>query len=263
MIHRFWNPVARICVCLLSCSILSTSLTAEAAIVFSENFESYTAGTDITGQGGWFHPDTLTEPINVRNATGLPTQVLDGTFDARGIPIEPASLGRVSNNLPATLSDTEKSVLTFDAYAQSGGPTAHNTSVGLHSAGLTTGVNWQIESPPQWIFTTPGGNEEFAMATIGGFNEIVAAEIWIDPVTEKTWGVLTTGSGTFTTSKFSISAAQIASLTFVTALVDYRNFSGLIGPFHRFLFPRIGYEERLPNSIIFSSKPYRPKKSPP
>lgn len=56
-------------------AVLLLSGNTSASLVFSEDFESYAAGSDLRGQGGWFGGGG---PMLVGTGGPLPTHILDG-----------------------------------------------------------------------------------------------------------------------------------------------------------------------------------------
>lgn len=92
---------------------------AQAGVIFSENFDSYTAGSNLSGQGGW-SGDALT----VGPSTGLGSSSALGTTGSGG------TLNYTTHGL-AALTSTQKSTLRFYSSAISG---SHNSGVQLTEA---------------------------------------------------------------------------------------------------------------------------------
>jgi hypothetical protein len=144
-------------------SVIAASL-AHGQEIFSENFNSYAAGSNLVGQGGWEGWAT-----NGTNAIylGASSNFSSVAADTR---IYSGAAGTIDGNqmvfarkaLPSGLSLTRLSVLTFDAYAYSDTGNGHGATWNNDlMLGRTTDPlvgSCQVGWPPRSLTISPASN---------------------------------------------------------------------------------------------------------
>lgn len=187
---------------------------AHAGVIFSENFDSYAAGSNLSGQGGW-SGDALT----VGPSAGLGSSSALGTTGSGG------TLNFTAHGL-AALSATKKTTLSYDAFAVSG---SHDSGAFFSgAAGILGGWFLDVISGG-WSFDARGlsgslGDVQVFSATI---NKPVTLKIIVDPVALDVFGLGNFGSGFVETTHYSIDPTVLAKIDGVTIFEDYRGTLGV------------------------------------
>ena len=162
----------------------------------------------------------------VGNSAVLPSHVLDGEAF-------PGHYDQtfMYHSLPSALSPSRITHLEFDSYASSGKlssmPKSHNSILGLIKADHTNpnfGVLWAAYTGGQWYFAADILNGDIASQfyVTGGFDTPVHMGIVVDGFSKTVYGTYDFGSGVHVTPSYSVTAAQIASLTDVGMEEDTR-----------------------------------------
>ncbi len=190
-------------------------------ILFSEDFEAYTPGSNLAGQGGW-----TGDEIRVGNGAFLDTNVLNGRDDI-GIKIQ----SNVSHSLSRSLNSSEITKLTFDAWATSNFPLTHNMVVGFGNTqdSIYPDVFWypaenSSSLPRSWTFLARAltGNADHRFDISGGYNQAVTLSIVVNGAANEIFGIYDFGAGPKETPHFNITPEQIKSLNTVAISADFR-----------------------------------------
>jgi len=210
-------------VCLLAVLIAGVG-SAQGTILFSEDFESFAAGSNLNSQGGWsgLNPGGGASVMIVDHGAYLTgSQVLNGQA-----PQGDGWVNAVGHAVTPLLS-TNVSVLHFDAYATTT-PLTFNTGVGLGAKPNPFGadpqsfmVYWYAsETGPGWVFDTRLIGGDLQLIT-GGYDEPVHLQIVIDGPANETYGIIEGAAlGRIETAHRAVSVAQIESLDAVSMFVD-------------------------------------------
>jgi len=195
---------------------------ASAATLFSEDFESYAAGSDLNGQGGWIvqgfpgGPDAV--PVNA--SASLPTKVLDGD-SATG-----SYLNIATRAVGSPLPSDRMTMMSFDAYASS---SSHNSWAGLNDSGagvLGNAAIWERDLDA-WRLSVFQSGSVRVDHDIGAVLGAIKFALFFDPSTQQVWGTYNDGSGTVSTPHFVFLAASISLLDTVHVGVDLRSTRGI------------------------------------
>jgi hypothetical protein len=212
--------------------VVTTTKTIQT--LFSENFESYPAGTSLAGQGGWTQwPGT--PPIMLSASTPLGTVAVDGTLRTGTGRYDESSMPAVRHSLSGVLNPNGVSIISADAYAFNA-YMSHGASIGIESADRSIGILWSPSwfnqvpghgQGPKWNIEAYGGistNNEIGSYIFGGFDERVHLELIIDGSAGVFYGRFISPSlGAIETSHYPISASQIARLNTITLTEDFRD----------------------------------------
>lgn len=202
---------------------------AHANVIFSENFESYAAETDLIGQGGWFrHAGQGTGPLIIRQGAGLGSLVADGhTW--------PGSASQVTAQHALSVGpNTTRLSLNSDAYAfpTSSGVRSHNFNIYLTDASESVVYGWTYAA-----LSDPNcsGGYHFNGNTLGApspakcFNATsaldmpVSLETIIDLTTSSVQGnIYQNNTLVFQTAVFSVAPALIQGLDHISMRTEYR-----------------------------------------
>lgn len=199
---------------------IAAALPARAALLFSEDFESYAPGSNLVGQGGWAEGNVGGSVLTVNPGTFLPTRVLDGRATT-GV----GQANVATHSLPLASDPNVITTLRFDAYATTATPITHNMAVGIIDApvpALTQLAIWYPEPfqrPQGWTFTFGGD----LFHVIGGFDQPVTMAIVIDGIANEIYGLYDFGSGMTQTPHFGITDAQITAFRDLWLFVDHRD----------------------------------------
>jgi len=203
----------------VSTIVLLICPSAFAAISFSEDFESYAGGSNLSGQGGW-----AGDTMYVGSGTYMSGSVLDGRDDI-GSNIFSSS----RNDLGETLDASGITTLKFDAYATSNTPITHATGVGLDNAAGGSSVVWftgrdNATGLLGWSFELSGLLDTSTYVRYaGGYDDVVTMGIVVDGIANEIYGIYDFGSGgTGETPHYSVTDAQINELNAAVIYVDYR-----------------------------------------
>ena len=206
--------VAAFAFALLVCGFLSTP--APATIIFSENFESYADGSNLSEQGGW-----TGDEIRIGTGAGLGTRVSDGRNDPG------TSILAFARHALGTLSSIERYTLEFQAYPYSTAPESHNAGVFFSdsSSTLLAGWFWDTTVSGDWDFDVRNltGNSGDLEGHAGNFDTAVSLQVILDPVAGEAYGRADLGSGFFETTHYTITGAQFATVDSVLIFQDYRS----------------------------------------
>jgi hypothetical protein len=191
---------------------------AHAGVIFSENFDSYTAGSNLSGQGGW-SGDALT----VGPSTGLGSSSALGTTGSGG------TLNFTVHSL-AALSLTQKTTLSYEAFAVD---RSHDSGImfteGLGGAQFRGGWFLDVNSGG-WTFDARGlsGNVQPFQQHVGAvINKPIKLDLIIDPIALDVFGRGNFGSGFIETTHYSIDPTFLAKIDGITIFEDYRGTLGV------------------------------------
>jgi len=210
--------------------------TLNAGTIFQDNFDSYSSGSNLIGQGGWVGG------LNVGG--GTPTVLVNTASQLSGISLAgPVNSGlnqvvTIGNSLTGSLGIGSVYTLNFDAYAKSTATISHSSALGLVNnsnilSGSTAGsVTWgslkTSSSTFGWSFyarALTGNGSDFNVIT-GGYGSVVNMSMVVDAVLMETYGIYDFGSGLLETDHYSFNATQLAGLDAVGGFVDYRGVNG-------------------------------------
>jgi hypothetical protein len=209
---------------------------SSAAPLYLENFQSYSAGSNLIGQGGWTGGTTGNYPtMYVGNGSYLASAgnlVLDGRDWTGGLN----GIGYAGHALPGALDPSTITVLSFDAYAVSTSPPSTNSGVGFGigaptNPAVVVPIYWDVQYGTGWAFDVRGltgsSTDRIAIPT-NSYDVPVHLSIVIDGPAGEVYGLYDLGSGGIATSHFAIAPSQIASLDYVSLFIDYQggNYSG-------------------------------------
>ncbi len=189
---------------------------ASAVTLYSDDFESYAAGSDLIGQGGWAS-GFAGSVAPVSNGTYLPSKVLDGrtALGAGQINVVSRAIGSLDASLVTMLS--------VDAYATTDRSTTHNMAIFLTDRpdiGFTAAAGWFADhTGPGWKFTV---NCCDVFDTAGGYDMPVKMSLVIDGAANEAWGTYDFGAGMLETPHYAVSDVYIASLDSLLAFIDHR-----------------------------------------
>ncbi len=212
---------------------------AQAAILFTEDFQSYAPGSFLAGQGGW--TGGLAKVNAPANFAG--SLVIDGQDQAQGII--PDSFSFLHHTLGGPLTVGGVSRLSFDAFANSGdfgGLLSHNSGVGFAASGTSSPlVFWGpagdisnlnpvtfTSGVEGWIFdaTALTGNSANREIVLGGFDSVRDFTLVIDGIAMEAFGIYNFGAGPTETTHYAINAAQISLIDDIGIFFDFRNGNG-------------------------------------
>lgn len=204
----------------IALSVMVTQ-NALAFTPFSEDFESYVAGSDLIGQGGW-----------VSGFPGSVTPVMAGTYLSGNVLDGRTGLGGAENVVGRdidSLDPDQITVLSFDAYATTDSPRSDNTTIYLGDdpgTGITRSLGWVADnqSGPGWIFAVDNF-VDFAVA--GGYDTPVTMRVVVDGIANETYGTYDFGSGPLETPRFAVTDADIALFDSLYIYFDHRAVLGM------------------------------------
>jgi hypothetical protein len=205
---------------LLSLSLLFAGIPLHATTLFSDNFESYTAGANLAGQGGW----TGCGSIPIGTSSALPTQVARADLGSAGCSGNLTGFAVIDHSFSGSIADNVTTILSFNAYAPSG---AHDSGVWLTDLGGNN-LNGVLLSPdmtvPGWtllLYKNGGANDRVNIP--GGTGAPVFMEIVIDVPDQTVYAKYDFGSGLQTTSTLSLAGDNTLSQWNTLSVVgDYR-----------------------------------------
>lgn len=223
---------------LIALFLCSTVYASE--LIFSEDFESYVDGSNLSGQGGWEGGGWQgNHSMLVGFGTGLPsnTKALHGRIDPGH------NYDSYSRNLfPLLFDGLYLITLTFDAFAYSETPPytnvggSHGSGIGFHQGDFNWGAMWMAHSNPAahdnpepnfqgWMFDARflTGNSTALDWISDGYDQLVSMSIIIDLVNLELYGIADFGNnGVFETTHFDIIADRLSELNGVMVSQDYR-----------------------------------------
>ncbi|MBT7307913.1 MAG: hypothetical protein HN842_06825 [Gammaproteobacteria bacterium] len=189
------------------------------SILFREDFESYTATELVTNKNGWEG-----DAAYVNRGTYLASNVLDGRFD-----IGQDIFSIIYNNLSRSLSSSQVTTFSFDAYATTTAPISHNAVIGFGIGGDGAKLFWNPaengRNSGMWSFDARGvtGNPTDYQRISGGFDQAVSLKIVIDGPAGELYGLYDIGSGEQKTVVYSVSSESIERLNAVYLNPDFRS----------------------------------------
>ena len=207
--------------------LMFISVVSNAQVtLFSDDFQAYTQGTGIAGQGGWYARNPSQAPILVSTGSGLGSSVLNGGIRTGDGNYTDANMPVVLHSLSGPLSAGGISKISIEAYGFSN-YRSHAAGVGFASADLGEIFYWVADwyghprETPKWTFagTGVGDNSIFS----GGFDQRITLEVIVDGAAGEVYGRLTHSGGSYETTRFAITPAQLSSLTEVMIFEDFRD----------------------------------------
>lgn len=189
-----------------------------AVSLFSETFESYAAGSNLIGQGGW----TGTNPILVGDVGVFSSRAADGRQNPGH-----SNVAFASHALSAPLDPSEITRMTFDALAVSVSPISHNSGVYFESA-VANGFGWFVaRTIPGWFFDARGLVGASGLLSVsGGYDTPVQFGLVVDGPANEIYGFYDFGAGMQFTPHFSVLPTQISNIDAVEMFMDYRGVLG-------------------------------------
>jgi hypothetical protein len=205
---------------LAACVVLfGTTLHGQTVTLFSDNFESYTVGTNLSGQGGW----TGCGSIPIGTSSALPTQVARVDLGSAGCTSNLAGFAWISRSFPGSIAANGLTTLSLDAYAPDG---SHNMNVALwngddsNSNGVFLLTNRQV---PGWALALYKDGIATTLTIPGGTGTPVSFKVVIDVPNQIVYVVYDFGGGPQTTSSLSLAGdTTLSQWTSVSIFGDYR-----------------------------------------
>lgn len=194
------------------------SSNASASSLFSEDFESYAAGSDLLGQGGWFGSGG---PMLVGAGGPLPTRILDGLAAAAS-----ATQHFAAHTVAAPAAGLV-TVMEFDALAATG---SANSWAGLSSdasGSLNAAVIWDLNGGHWQLEIRQPGLPALAFSTALGPNVPTHLRIYFDRSANEVWGSYLLGAIPNATTRFAFSPSSFDQLDTVNISFDYRGTKGI------------------------------------
>jgi hypothetical protein len=197
--------------------VFSTS-NGTAAVIFTDDFESYQVGTNLVGQGGWIGSSG---GMRISTSNSLPTQVVNGL--ARLTSSQEFAFHSIGN-----LSSTEQTSMRFNAAATTN---TANSWAGLSSNAISIGtfVVWTFDSSyGGWGLEIRSPGQTFqSFATRGGAGLAAVLAIHADPIGGRVWGEYDLGSGLLQTPVFSIPSSALLAMNGIHIGQDFRAPAGI------------------------------------
>ncbi len=192
------------------------------ATLFTENFEAYSNGSNLAGQGGWSGCGSI--PINA--GSGLPTKVARVDSGSGGCS-SPTGIAFISHLLGSSLGPNTITTLSFDAFAP---VNSHNYALSLNSVQGTHGIviftNFNI---PGWQITLQDTSTFIQIP--GGLGMPVSFNLVVDQQAQIAYALYNFGSGTQTSATLSlVGHTELSQADAVSVFGDYR-FGTLQGQF--------------------------------
>jgi hypothetical protein len=184
-------------------------------VIFFDNFETYTAGTSLTGQGGWTGWPGYSDIYISNTSRFAPSMAVDSSMNPN------QSLGQVADHLLSMpISSTSITTSSVDVYASS----VQTKTFQIHFSDDIHSflVGWWARNG-EWLFSSPQGWHPLSSSV--GFNEIIHLETIIDGGDGIVYGRLICSSGSYETPHFAITTSQIAELTKIF-VIQSPNFGG-------------------------------------
>ncbi|MGB0714181.1 MAG: hypothetical protein ACPGUC_11555, partial [Gammaproteobacteria bacterium] len=211
---------------LLAVLLMGCVLPASAATLFFDDFEAYTAGASIAGNGGW----TGDTQIVAGDSTALGSRVADGFQESGNDTYE------IHQDVTG-MGGYGLYTITFDAFARSyqSPPSevlpSHNTSIGLDRSASNFLVFWNNARGSDghgWSFyasneTDTGYNTE---RYIAGYDTPIELGIQLDTANMEMWGIYDFGAGnTGSTAHYSLTQDMLDGLDQFTLWMDMRTYT--------------------------------------
>ncbi|MDY6839503.1 MAG: hypothetical protein SWH78_16175 [Thermodesulfobacteriota bacterium] len=212
-------------------------------LIFEEDFESYAEGSNLFGQGGWFHEPLeygvpSTDVTLVGTGSGLGSKCANGR-------LAPGHRGYsyISNLFLDEMNLNTVYVLTFNAFASSGDeyPRSHNSGVKFHSNEWRNVVGWACSNNPcqgyppgpdyvgwgfgaRWIAGGDVSDYQYVQHDWPGhYDTPVTLVTVLDPVNEETYGFLIDGEDTYETNHFAMDMSRFLTIDGIRIQQDYRS----------------------------------------
>jgi hypothetical protein len=211
---------------LLLFSLLLTGLSLQGGSLFTDNFESYTPGSNLSGQGGWSGCGS----IPVAAGSGLPTQVASvGGGSSSGCTGSFAGLAFLQHSLAGSITSDSITTMSFDAYAV---PGSGHVTVDLNNRQLVDGqsnfVGIEVLTTdglanPGWEISTEGGSGTKQEVFIPGNGSLLSMKLVIDMPDQIAYGIYDLGSGPQTTSAINLAGVDLTLVDRVEIVGDYRS----------------------------------------
>ena len=194
---------------------------------FFDNFESYTVGSDINGQGGW----STGNPVVVGNRAGAPGggNHMDGAWNNTGLTAQVSGPRRYYDLAIVPQGVGTVVTLRAELYARSSqagdGPRTHNSAVGFngYSLGIQTNTNtgatvWNVDmrSVGGGVVTVPGWDDAAL------FDTVVEVEMAIDIDNAE----IATSIGGISGGTELVDQGLLLGLSEVGQIIDYRGTAG-------------------------------------
>ena len=184
------------------CFIVMLTCSASATSIFTEDFESYTTGSDLNGQGGWYGNGSIfVDNLNGSNAIGGSNEVGSGIHTLRNDVSFDSAYGIYT--------------LSFDGGAQVG-PNTHDAGIALSATGETPDgterfIGFNHHFTDGWFFRPPDwSSPTFDFA--GTLGDDGVFEILVDATALEAWGRADFGGGWIETPRYGISTAELNAL---------------------------------------------------
>jgi hypothetical protein len=207
-------------------------LASATSIIFQENFEDYDEGSNLSDEDDWSGDRTLVgdgDHFGSMVANGRLRDGISGQAWSTHVFAEP-------------LDVTNVYTLTFDAYATTESPEAHNSGVTFHSSDTPNVAGWWIANNPAagadcpsrdfvgWFldarYLAGGDNnsatDPYLYFASGGFDQVVTLSVIIDPINLEVYGAANLGSGPLETPHYPIIPDRFLNISGVSLEQDYR-----------------------------------------
>jgi len=210
---------------------LSTTL-ADSTVIFSEDFESYVAGSDLDGQGGWTRTrGSDNSHVDVSAQLGTQASIGLSRIDVNELVFIDTSM---------SWDGTGVLVLEYDAYAEPGvfggcgnNCVSHDSGVQFVTGGGTflgwfanCGSPFCTAFPPGWQFNPRSGGLEIFENV--GYDQKVHIEVIIDAVNEEIYGRITlSDSSVVESTHFTTTGLDLTDITIIRITQDFRGTKGV------------------------------------
>jgi len=201
---------------------------ASTQTLFYDNFNSYDPNLQLAGQGGWFQDPNFTAPLMLSTSTPLgPTVAIDGLHRTGTGQYNGSSIALLEHSLSGPLNSNGTSISSVDAWAFNA-YRSHGAGMFLDSADHLTQIefyaSWYPGHSPAWtVVLSLNGSAVYQDYIYGSFDELAHLEIVIDGAAGDYYGRLTSANGVFLTPTHPITSSEIAQLTQVSLLEDFRD----------------------------------------
>lgn len=204
----------------LTLSLLAAGLQLDAETLFSDNFESYTAGANLAGQGGW----TGCGSIPIGTSSALPTLVARADLGSAGCGGSLAGFALMNHSFSGSIGDNVITTLSFEAYAPVG---SHDSGVWLTdlSGPTLNGVQLLPDSNVAgWgLYLYENGGSLGNISIPGGTGASVSFQVVIDVPGQVVYVIYDFGAGPQTTSSLSLAgSSSLHSWNTLSIVGDYR-----------------------------------------
>lgn len=208
-------------------STIIFSSSAFSAVLFQEDFESYTAGTGLVGQPGSGWTQITGQNVNVDNFTPFGSK---GFIGADNSPSS-TSFSKITHSV-GTLPSNGIVTLSFDAWGNLSSKKSHNAFVGFNDFDNPDHVyfgyiNNPNTNPTKAIsFGSSYGSENLFVGDSSVFDTVGELNIVLDYVNTKIYGIATFNGVTQQTSDYQVSSTFLNNLNSILLFSDYRYTNG-------------------------------------